>query len=218
MSDPNWPGGSSPTRETMAAPWTRRATSRPIRVGGLPSLPTTTTYTVSLLPYGQPGAPSQPLYPYGQPGMYPTMPPYPAESGQPATVDPSQPLYPYPYGQPGAPSTPLYPYGQPGAPSTPLYPYGGYGPPSQGFPAADSRTQEIASWTDHWSHHWRARPGPDRRRRRRRRQPISGAGQRRATVLHRARGAGLCGRVRIAFISAAGAVYSGCIYHRLADT
>ena len=140
MSDPNWPGGSFPTRGDSSNSQDSSSDSPPNQGGRSPTFPPYGQPPAPYpYPYGQPGAPSQPLYPYGQPGMPPTMPPYPAEGGQPATVDPSQPLYPYPYGQPGAPSQPLYPYpyGQPGAPSTPLYPYGGYGPPSQGFPAAE---------------------------------------------------------------------------------
>jgi hypothetical protein len=138
MSDPNWPGGSFPTRGDQGGTQDSSSDFPPNQGEVSPTFPPygqpPTAYPY---PYGQPGAPSQPLYPYGQPGMPPTMPPYPTEGGQAPTVDPSQPLYPYPYGQPGAASQPLYPYGQPGAPSTPLYPYGGYGPPSQGFPSAE---------------------------------------------------------------------------------
>jgi hypothetical protein len=102
-------------------------------------------------PYGQPAAPSQPMYPYGQPAA-PSQPMYPY--GQPAA--PSQPMYPYPQGdptvqstplsQPAAPSQPMYPYGQPSAPSQPLTPYGQFGGPSQALPPQPQKPRRSLKW------------------------------------------------------------------------
>jgi hypothetical protein len=88
MSDPNWPGGSFPTRgDQSGSPFS--SDDVPPNQGAIPTFPPNQGVTPTFPPYGQPPTPYP--YPYGQPGA------------------PSQPLPPY--GQPGMPSTPLYPYG-----------------------------------------------------------------------------------------------------------